>query len=253
MTTAAPSLAPRRSRLDRSTANALAVETNRRIADDVAALDPHDWTRPTDCTEWNVRQLVAHVIGQALMMSTPLESMRQLRQAKKRHEPGTELVHALTAAQVERFIDRSPSEMARLVAEAGVRGARGRRRLPGFVRSRIADRPTVNGVAEPWTMGYVVETILTRDPWMHRIDLARATGRDLLLTPDVDGVIVDDVVHEWAERHGLPYRLTLTGPAGGSWSSGPGGEEIELGAVEFCRVLSGRGSGQGLLSTEVPF
>jgi len=44
--------------------------------------------------------------------------------------------------------------------------------------------------------------ILTRDPWMHRLDLAPATDMPLHLTADHDGVIVADVVAEWADRHG---------------------------------------------------
>jgi hypothetical protein len=74
-----------------------------------------------------------------------------------------------------------------------------------------------------------------------------------VLTPDHDGVLVGDVVAEWAQRHGAPYRLRLTGPAGGEWSSGTGGEEIEMDAVEFCRVVSGRSTGVGVLSQQVPF
>lgn len=111
----------------------------------------------------------------------------------------------------------------------------------------------VNGREEEWTIGYLTETILTRDPWMHRMDIARATGREPVLTPDHDGVLVADVVAEWAGRHGLPYRLRLTGPAGGSWSAGSDGPDIEMDAIDFCRVLSGRDSGDGLLTTEVPF
>jgi hypothetical protein len=93
---------------------------------------------------------------------------------------------------------------------------------------------------------------------MHRLDLARATGRPPILTPDHDGVIVADVVAEWARRHGQPYRLNLTGPAGGSWSSGLGGEEIAIDAADFCRVVSGRPGPDGdrpggLLVTQVPF
>ncbi|MDX1382582.1 MAG: hypothetical protein R3190_03005, partial [Thermoanaerobaculia bacterium] len=42
------------------------------------------------------------------------------------------------------------------------------------------------------------DTILTRDTWMHRTDLAEATGRPLELTADHDGRIVADVVAEWA-------------------------------------------------------
>jgi hypothetical protein len=63
---------------------------------------------------------------------------------------------------------------------------------------------------------------------------------------------------EWARRHGQPYRLKLTGPAGGRWSSGTGGQEIAMDAAYFCRVLSGRlapdGSEPwGLFTTQVPF
>jgi uncharacterized cupin superfamily protein len=88
---------------------------------------------------------------------------------------------------------------------------------------------------------------------MHRIDLVRATGAEHVLTAEHDGVIVADVVAEWGRRHGRPYTLHLTGPAGGLWSNGSGGQELELDALEFCRILSGRGHGEGLLATEVPF
>ncbi len=112
-----------------------------------------------------------------------------------------------------------------------------------------------NGVEERWTVGYLVDVILTRDCFMHRIDLARATGKALALSPEHDGVIVDDIVREWAERHGSPYRLELTGPAGGQWSSDLPGEpeSIRMDAIEFCRTLSGRETGVGLLGTAVPF
>ena len=96
------------------------------------------------------------------------------------------------------------------------------------------------------------DVILTRDPWMHRTDIARATGADNPLTADHDGVLVADVVTEWAARHAQPYTLHLTGPAGGRWQRG-GGEQIELDAIEFCRILSGRAPATGLLNTQVPF
>jgi len=66
-------------------------------------------------------------------------------------------------------------------------------------------------------------------------------------------VLVADVVMEWAGRHGQPYTAHLTGPAGGRWSTGEGGPVLELDAVEFCRTLSGRAAGDGLLGVQVPF
>ena len=90
---------------------------------------------------------------------------------------------------------------------------------------------------------------------------SRATGKELVLTADHDGVIVADVVEEWGRLHGQPFTLVLTGPAGGTWNEGGRGDDahssappdIELDAVEFCRILSGRGTGSGLLSQGVPF
>jgi hypothetical protein len=75
----------------------------------------------------------------------------------------------------------------------------------------------------------------------------------MVLTPDHDGRLVADAVAEWSRRHGRSFALTLTGPAGGAYASGRSGETLELDAVEFCRILSGRAQGAGLLSTEVPF
>jgi hypothetical protein len=111
----------------------------------------------------------------------------------------------------------------------------------------------VGGTTERWTVGWLVDVCLTRDAWLHRVDLCRAVGREPELTPDHDGRIVADVVDEWARRHGRPFHLVLTGPAGGRFGDPGAGETIELDAVELCRILSGRASGPGLLSTEVPF
>jgi hypothetical protein len=107
--------------------------------------------------------------------------------------------------------------------------------------------------AERWRLGYLMDVIYNRDCWTHRVDISRAIGRDPVLTQEHDGRIVADVVSEWARRHGRPFTLTLAGPAGGSYVAGDGGEQMELDAVEFCRILSGRAQGTGLLTTEVPF
>jgi hypothetical protein len=104
-----------------------------------------------------------------------------------------------------------------------------------------------------WTRGYLIDVVFTRDLWMHRVDLSRATGHPLQLTPGHDGRIVADVVADWARRHGRPFTLRLDGPAGGSFTAGQEGPEVRLDAVEFCRILSGRGPTDGLLATPVPF
>jgi hypothetical protein len=117
----------------------------------------------------------------------------------------------------------------------------------------MSERQPVDGIDEPWTIGFLVDIILTRDPWMHRADICRATGADHVLTAGHDGVLVADVAAEWAARHGQPCTLHLTGPAGGSWNTGDGGPLIETDAIEFCRAVSGRGHADGLLAVQVPF
>ena len=76
---------------------------------------------------------------------------------------------------------------------------------------------------------YLIDIMPTRDPWMHRLDISRATGAPLHLTADHDGVIVADVVAEWSDRHGKDFALTLTGPAGGTWAAGQNGPATTLG------------------------
>lgn len=103
-----------------------------------------------------------------------------------------------------------------------------------------------------WTFGYLFDVILTRDPFMHRIDITRATGVPMPATAEHEGVLVDDVVREWAQRHRSPYTLELSGPAGGRWQNGQG-ERLAMDAFEFCRALSGRAPATGLLTMQVPF
>jgi len=46
--------------------------------------------------------------------------------------------------------------------------------------------------------------------------------------------------------------MELGGPAGGSFVQGTGGEHVEIDAVEFVRVLSGRRPGAGVLANPLP-
>ena len=230
------------STLDRTTLMRLAATEYERCAEVLSALGPAEWARPTDCPDWDVRDLASHMLGMAEMAASVAVGFRQLRAAKRR---GGVFIDALTAVQVDERRSMTPGEIVARFSAVGPRAARARRRTPGFVRRRAMAPPqTVGGVDEVWSLGYLIDTILTRDPWMHRVDLCRATGRDALVTADHDGMLVADVVTEWAARHAQTCEVLLTGAAGGSWSFGDPGEDtpasIELDAIEFCRALSGR-------------
>jgi uncharacterized protein (TIGR03083 family) len=251
MTTNTTGTRPRRSTLDRATALQLAATEYERYLDLLRSLDPDDWSRPTECPAWDVRAMAAHNLGMAELAGSLPEMIRQFSGSARRPEAG---VDAMTAYQVEKRRGLTPAEIIDRYAQALPRAVRGRGRRSTLIgRLTMPDKQKLNGVEESWTFGYLFETILTRDTWMHRIDTAQATGRPLVLTPEHDGALVADVVAEWAARHGAPFTLHLTGPAGGRWSSGTGGEELSLDAVLFARTLSGRVPGSGLLSVQMPF
>ncbi len=247
-----PTTTPRWPQMDRALAMRLAATEYERVARLFGALAPADWQQPTDCPAWDVRAMAAHILGMAEMAATMRETMRQNWHARRR---GGVFIDALTALQVEKHGSRSPEEIVHRMAAIGPRAARGRTRTPGFIRGmRMPIDQPVGDMMEPWTVGYLIDIILTRDPWMHRVDINRAIGRPMVLTAEHDGILVADVVTEWASRHGEDCTLVLAGPAGGEWSCGHGlGPRVELDAVEFCRILSGRAPGTGLLSVPVPF
>ncbi|MBW3639490.1 MAG: maleylpyruvate isomerase family mycothiol-dependent enzyme [Actinobacteria bacterium] len=233
----------------------LASEEYDRVLVQLRSLSAEDWSRPTDCPAWDIRALASHLLGMAEMSASLREQIRQMRKAGR---AGGVFIDALTGLQVDERRDTSPAQIVSRFAEVTPRAARGRRRTPGLLcRRTMPDAQPVGGKpdspSEKWTFGFLIDVILTRDPWLHRTNIAAATGRPMHLTADHDGLLVADVVAEWAERHGRPCSLTLTGPAGGSWSFGSGGPVLQLDAVEFCRALSGRGAADGLLAVEVPF
>jgi uncharacterized protein (TIGR03083 family) len=246
---------PRAPTMDRALAMRLAADEYQRFLELLRSLEPADWTRPTCCANWDVRAMAAHVLGMVEMAASLRDQRRQMRAAAARMaRTGESGLDALTGNQVDERAAMTPEQIMERFAVRAPKAAAGRRRAPGFVRRRPMPQPQeVGDHQETWTTGYLVDVVLTRDPWLHRADLVAATGAHHELTAEHDGAIVADVVAEWSDRHGRPSELTLTGPAGGHWSSGSGGESIEMDAVDFCRVLSGRGTGTGLLATAVPF
>ena len=245
---------PRESALPRPVAMRLAATEYDRCAEMLRSLNPAQWAMATDCPAWDVRQMAAHMLGMAEMAASIRENFRQQRKAAR---AGGVYLDALTQLQVDERAEWTPERITGRYAERGPKAAAGRRRTPDFVRRRtMPQQQDVNGVQEPWTFGYLIDVILTRDPWMHRLDIAAATGTAPRLTAEHDGVIVADVVAEWADRHGKDFELTLTGPAGGTWQAGANGPSWTLDAVDFCRAVSRRPASitlDELLNTEVPY
>jgi uncharacterized protein (TIGR03083 family) len=193
--------------------------------------------------------MVAHLVGAAEANASVREMLRQAWVGRRTRGHG-DLVDKMNAVQVAERSARTPAELVADLADAGARGVRARARIP---RPVLAVRLPLGPPLGVRPLGYLMGRIYTRDSWMHRIDIGRATGREPVLTPVHDGRLVDDVVREWAAAHGSPYSLELTGPAGGRWGTEGTGERIVLDAVDFCRSVSGRLPASGLLAQPVPF
>lgn len=234
-------------------AHQLARGEYERLVAQLRSLDAADWSKPTDCPDWDVRAMAGHCVGMMSDFSSLRAVMRRMRAAgKDAKATGVEMVDAMTAGQVAELAPLSVDALIAKAEELGPKTAGWRAHAPRLFRM-MPMKEHVGGRPETWRMRYLLDTVLTRDPWMHRVDIARATGREPTLTPDHDGVLVADAVAEWARRHGRSCTLTLTGPAGGAFVAGEGGDAITLDAVEFCRTVSGRATGRGLLTQEVPF
>lgn len=240
--------------LTRTEAKKLAATEYQRLVDLLRSLEPDDWIRPTECSGWDVRAMAGHCVGMLSDYTSWTAMVKRFVAANRRaKKTGAKFIDALTALQVEQYASVTAVELTAMAAERGPKAAQWRTSAPGLAR-RISSRQEVGGVLETWRLGYLLDTILTRDPWMHRVDMTRATGRVMVLTSDHDGRLVADVAGEWARRHGQPFTLKLMGPAGGEFVAGDGsGHAITVDAVEFCRILSGRAPGAGLLRQEVPF
>jgi uncharacterized protein (TIGR03083 family) len=249
---------PRQPALPRPQAMRLGATEYDRCSEVFGSLEPDQWAAPTDCPAWNVRQMAAHMLGMVEMAASIRESLRQQRAASRiAGRTGVVYIDALTQLQVDERADWTPDRITERFRARAPKAAAGRRRTPAFVRPRtMSVRFDINGAEESWTFGYLIDIILTRDPWMHRLDIARATGAPLHLTADHDGVIVANVVAEWADRHGKDFALTLTGPAGGTWVTGENGPSLTLDAIDFCRAVSRRSASVSLdelMNTEVPY
>lgn len=221
-------------------------------------LSPDDWSAPTECPAWDVADMVGHLIGAGRANASFRAFMRQQVWAMRhKDEFGGNDLDATNALQVRDHAGLGPSERIETLRAVSREAVAGRMRLPRVlrrIRVRLAQTgSTADGMPTSLTLGHLMAVIYTRDVWLHRIDIARATGRSPDVDDDVDRRIVEDVVAEWAARHGQPFHLTLAGPAGAEYRQGEGGPHIALDAVEFCRVLSGRAPASGLLATRVLF
>lgn len=215
------------------------------LLDDLQALTPEQWEIETVCAPWTVADMVRHLIGAAKANASMREMTRQqIHGARHKRDFGGNALDATNDLQVRDHRHLGHRELAEELAAVYPDSVRVRTH-----RSRFYDRidvpvdaggSTAEGMPAKLSLGRLFRVVYTRDVWLHRFDIARATGRASQVDDSTDRRIVEDVVKEWADRHGRPFDLRLQGPAGGHYRRVGEGPTIQLDAVEFCWILSGR-------------
>ncbi len=242
-------MSPRR--ITRSEARPLAEEEFRRFAALVAQLTEAEWSTATDCTGWDVRAMSLHVLGSADGQARVPELLHQFRRGLPLNKEidSHHFVDGINELQIRERAGVPNADLVAQLAAIGPRAVKGRWRTPPPVRWF----PINFGPPIGWKpLKYLLDVGFTRDVWTHRIDIHAVVDRPIELTPDHDGLLVSDIVREWAGTHGEPFELELTGPAGGQFTQGAGGEHVEIDAIEFIRTVAGRRAGEGILAHPLP-
>jgi uncharacterized protein (TIGR03083 family) len=194
----------------------------------VDAFAASDWDLPTDCTEWRVHDMVAHVAG-AAEEACRLPVMLRQQIADRVGLSDTEL-----AVDLRRWATGAPD---------------GRRRQPSLLRR--VPMPGFTGLRPGTNLAHLLDVIYVRDVWLHRVDLHRATGVDLPAS-SAEGEVVAQVVRDldiaW---DGPALVLELTGRGAGRWQVGSGSPvaTVREDSVALMRLLSGR-SDECILETD---
>src|ERR1700694_781242 len=115
-------------RIRRPEARVLAEEEFRRFADLMASLSADEWTRPTECTGWDVRKLALHVLGSGDAQASFPQFLPQLRRGvplNKRID-SHHWVDGMNELQIRKRSHLSNEEVVAQLADVGPRAVKGR-------------------------------------------------------------------------------------------------------------------------------
>jgi len=202
---------------------------------ELRVLDPVEWSKPTDCSSWDVRQIAAHIAG-ALDESRHVTVLaRHLYRARKNRDLG--LADAINEQQLADRTHRRGPEIVNEIERLTPRAVRRRLKMPRAIR-----RMPVPGDDLPAgsNLGYLFDVIYPRDVWLHRVDTERATGRRMQPTSGATAIVaqvVRDLARNWIE----PTWVLDLGEFG-RWTVGTGQPiaTVHSDAVDYLRLLSGR-------------
>ncbi len=227
-------------RIHAEEAHHLLTEAFNRFITLIESLHAEEWSRPTACTAWDVHDMVAHQAGGYASGTSYREMFRQYSQQPKKGQLPEDVVNELQVGE------RKGKSHAELIAELKRVGPPAIQNWAyGFRAIKWVGIP--HPVAGFLSIRHLMWVIHSRDTWMHRLDICRATGRPFEQTPAHDGRIVELVVRDTAKKltgklNGQALTLNLRGIAGGKWKIGNGDlvAEMDMDALDFNIFVSGR-------------
>jgi hypothetical protein len=158
--------------------------------------------------------------------------------------PEFSILDSLNQIQVDDRAHATPQALLSELRAVGPRAITNRRRIPSALRAIRLPMPAL-GIAP---IGYLTDLIYTRDMWIHRLDIARATEREMTVDALHDARIVALMVSDLGNRlrrrlAGRAVLLDLTGPAGGPYRIGLARQpsaSMRLDALSFAWLTAGR-------------
>lgn len=156
-------------------------------------LQGDEWQQPTYCTEWTVRDIVAHLAGSVTGSTTFAEFKRQnVSNPYLKDDP----INGMNKLQVEERADKTTAELITEFRQNGQIAVNNRQKLPWLLR-KIRVPMGELGLA---SFEYLMDIIYPRDQWMHRYDICAATGKKMVVTAEHDGRIVALVLRDIARK-----------------------------------------------------
>ena len=231
-------------KLTHAEARALAQREYERVLSLLQMLEGDDWQQPTYCTEWNVREMVAHLAGAVTGWSSFAEFRHQSMQnpyLKEFDEP----IDGINKLQVMERADKAPAELVAEFRQNGPKAIENRQKLPWPLRKAVhLPFPPLGRKS----LEYLADTIYPRDQWMHRYDICVATGKKMAVTGAHDGRIVALVLRDIADKlkKELDRRnivVRLTGAHSVEYQFGQKATvdcEVEMDFYDFNLLASGR-------------
>jgi uncharacterized protein (TIGR03083 family) len=158
-------------RIKHDEAMAITEVENDRLGAVLADVTPEQWTLPTDCTRWDVRAVVVHLVASAEAQASPAEMVKLTKAGPKlmAEIDGIYPVDGINEAALRARTHLTPAELPALWRSVAGKALQARQRIPAPIRAL----PLLRLAPKVWKpVGYLYDIGFTRDAWMHRVDLS---------------------------------------------------------------------------------